>query len=108
MSFVHALGAGLLVAVAACGQVKAKPDAALPIDASVDAAVDAGPDASIDAAVDAGVDAAATPPGQETTTAGARLSSPTYTLDVQVGHPIDQGEARGSTFRVEGNAPVKP
>ncbi len=98
----------LLLALVGCGQVKAKPDAAVPIDAAVDAA-DVPIDAGIDAArPDAAVDAPPSPPGQETTTSGARVSGPTYTMDVQIGHPIDQGSVQGSTNRLEANTPIKP
>ena len=95
---------------AACGSVTPKNDAAPPIDAAVIDAVDAPP--PIDA-TDAAIDApdampAASPPGQELGAAGGRLTGATFTLDVQLGHPVGQQPIQGATLRLEGNAPIKP
>jgi hypothetical protein len=37
-----------------------------------------------------------------------RVTGATYTLDVQVGHPVSQEPASGATYTIEGNAAVKP
>jgi hypothetical protein len=39
---------------------------------------------------------------------GVRMSSTTYTLDVQIGHPIQQTKITGPTYQLEPNAAVKP
>ena len=66
----------------------------------------------IDARIDGGmVDAPPQPPptpSREIITGGGRVTGPTYTLDVEVGQPIDQRPASGPTYTMEGNAAVKP
>jgi hypothetical protein len=81
------------------------PDDAAPIDASTvqDARPDAMPDAMIEPP-----DAAPPAPGQELTGAAGRVTSPSYVLDVQVGHGAVQSRTQSSSYRLEGNAPVKP
>jgi hypothetical protein len=44
----------------------------------------------------------------EVTSGGGRLTSATYTFEVQVGHPLGQATVRGSTFTLDGNAAVRP
>jgi hypothetical protein len=81
-----------------------------------------GPVSAIDAAPadappvpDAGVDAAPPPPDAaeaprtlDLTGAAGRVSGGTYTFDIQIGHPADQGSAQGGTYSIEGGAAVKP
>jgi hypothetical protein len=45
--------------------------------------------------------------GEEVTNAGGRMTGGTYTLDFQLGHPVDQGEANGETITVKGGAAVR-
>jgi hypothetical protein len=95
-------------ALAACGNVRNNPDAPPPpIDAAVDG--DVVPiDAAVDAPTDASPDAPPPSPGQELTGAGGRVGGPTFTMDVQLGHPHGQQQLQGSTYRLEANTPVKP
>ena len=93
----------LLLAVAACGSTSQPIDAPPPPN---DAETDAQP---IDAPTDAPIDAAVmAPQGQDITNAGGTLSGPTFTMDVQVGHPYSQKPMTGTQFRLEGNTPIKP
>jgi hypothetical protein len=95
-------------ALAACGNAREVIDAPPAIDAP---AIDAGEtpiDAGIDAMVDATVDAPPPLPGQEFTGAGGRITGPTFSMDVQLGHPIGQQQVQGSTYRLEANTPIKP
>jgi hypothetical protein len=97
----------LVIGGAACdNKPKALPDAPpLPDAAEVDAAdIDAAPP---DAAPP---DAMPDPPvfGQELTSTGGRASSASYVIDVQVGHGTAQTRAQSSSYRIEGNAPIKP
>ena len=95
-------------ALAACGNVKNNPDAPpLPDDAAVDADTT---DAMVDAMppIDAGPDAPPPTPGQDFTGASGRVGGPTFTMDVQLGHPHGQEQLQGSTFRLEANTPIKP
>lgn len=89
-----------LLAAAACGNI------------SRNGPYDAGsteppyvPDAAIDAAVP---DAAVLHEAREFTSGSARMSSATYTLDVQIGHAVQQNKATGPTYQFEPNAAVKP
>lgn len=45
---------------------------------------------------------------REVTSGGARLSSTTYTLEVQIGHPLEQATMQSPTFTLDGNAAVRP
>lgn len=93
-----------LAAAVGCKDEHHFTDAAPPIDAPI---VDGS--GGIDAGIDAGpIDAAPSPPGQQLTTGGGRLSSPSFVLDVQVGHGVVQSPVQSASFRIEGNAPVKP
>ena len=47
-------------------------------------------------------------PSHEVVGGAARLSSTTFTFDVQLGHPISQQPVTSATFRAEGNAAIKP
>lgn len=95
------LWALLLVLVTACGNIARKGD-----DAGVrdDAGIDAMDDAMVDAPPDA------PPPSEvhEVVNGGAKLSGATYTLEVQIGHPMQQNEISGATYKLEGAAAVKP
>lgn len=84
-SFARTLTALLLVALAGC---PGDPPAS-------DAGIDAAP-------------AAPPPPGQALTTTSGRLTSATYTLDVQVGHGLDQRPAAGATHHLEPSTVIKP
>jgi hypothetical protein len=83
----------LLLVVAACGSVKdaAKDDAGLPDDASIDAP----PQLPLT-------------PGREVVGGAGRLTGTTFTFDVQLGHPISQQPITSTTYKVEGNAAIKP
>jgi hypothetical protein len=94
----------LLVCVSACGNITRKQD---------DAGVTPDDGRLIDAAVatDAMTDAApALPPSEarEIVPGGARMTGPTYTFDVQLGHGTAQVKSSGSTYSIEGNTGVKP
>jgi hypothetical protein len=101
-------GALLLIAIAAggCGNITRKQDDAgvrddsRPIDSSVliDAMLDGPPDAEMLAPTEA----------REITPGGMRMTSATFTFDVQLGHPMAQQKATGSTYTIEGNTAVKP
>ena len=96
-----------LVALAACGSGTQPLDDAGPrIDAAVDDAVDA-----VDAAVDAPVDAPPQPPAtpsREIVGGAGRLTGATYTFDFELGHSVGQRPATSATYRIEGNAAIKP
>ena len=92
---------------AACGSTRVPIDADPPDDAAIDTALPDTPE-PIDAAVDAAVDAPAPLPGQEFNGAGGRVGGPTFTMDVQLGHPHGQQQLQGSTYRLEANTPIKP
>lgn len=91
-----------LLAVAACGDNKAKRDDAgtgsnmPPSDAAVDDA--ATPDATMIPAY----------PAREIMSAGGRMTGGSLTVDVQLGHPIEQRAAGSGATTFEGNAAVKP
>lgn len=107
MRRIH-LACVLLAALAACGNVKNNPDAPPPpIDAQdTDAqAIDAGVDAMN---IDARIDAPPPLPGQEFNGASGRLTGPTFTMDVQLGHPTGQQQVQSGTYRLEANTPIKP
>jgi hypothetical protein len=62
---------------------------------------------------DAGVDRDAEPqlpptPARELVGVAGRVAGPTYTLDVELGHPVSQQPASGATHTLEGNAAIKP
>lgn len=94
----------LLLCVAACGNISRKGD-----DGGV-IRDDAGPsDAMVDAKPDAPpIDAPPPTESREVVNGGGTISGTTYTMDVQVGHPIQQSQISGATYKLEGNAAVKP
>ena len=53
-------------------------------------------------------DAAVLREAREFVTGGARMSGATYTLDVQIGHAIQQSKTSGASFQFNPNAAVKP
>jgi hypothetical protein len=96
-------------AFAACGNVKpSNTDAAQATDASdtdgevTDAGIDTMPP------IDSGIDGGPPSAGQELTTAGGHVSGPTFSMDVQIGHPTSQEQITGGTYRLEANTPIKP
>lgn len=106
-SFVLLAAASL----AACGSVKpALPDAEPPGDdaGTIDAPDVMNVDAGLDAMVDAGIDAPPPPPGQELTTSGGRMTGAVFTLDVQLGHPVEQRAQAGANYHLEASTPIKP
>jgi hypothetical protein len=100
----------LVATLAACGSVKpASPDAEPGDDAGTTDAPDViDVDAGVDAMADAAIDAPPPPPGQELTTSGGRVMGAVFTLDVQLGHPIEQRALQGAASQLESNTPIKP
>jgi hypothetical protein len=47
-------------------------------------------------------------PSRELVGGAGRLQGATYTLDVEIGHPVSQQPASGATYTIEGNAAIKP
>lgn len=39
---------------------------------------------------------------------GARMKGATYTFDVQVGHPVQQGKMAGATYQFQASPAVQP
>ncbi|HTM22037.1 MAG TPA: hypothetical protein VL172_16055 [Kofleriaceae bacterium] len=72
-------------------------DAGVPADAAVDAAPP--PDAPV---------APAPTPGAEVVSAGGTVRSGTVTMDVEIGHWVDQARAQSGPRSVEGGAVIKP
>ena len=92
---VRATALALLV-VAACGNIhRREPD---------DAGLSEPPPPDV---IDAMPDATLLHEAREFVSGGVRMSGPIYTLDVQVGHPVQQGKAAGPTYQLETNAAVK-
>jgi hypothetical protein len=98
-TFVTLLAVALLGA-AACGNISRNG----PYDAGYSEPLYI-PDAAIDAAVP---DAAVLHEAREFTSGSAHMSSATYTLDVQIGHAVQQTRATGPTYQFEPNAAIKP
>lgn len=70
---------------------------------------DAGPrDDAAPSDASAAIDAAPPAPGRELTSGSGRMTSPSYVVDVQVGHSTPQEPIRATGVTIEGNAPVKP
>lgn len=68
-------------------------------------------DAGIDMAVDSPSPPIIPPPlreAREFVGGGARMTGGAYTFDIQIGHAMQQGKASGATYKLEGNAAVKP
>ncbi len=76
---------GLLVLLAACGSVKRQPGE------------DAGPPGNSPPVPSSGIISGA-----------GRLTSATFTLDVEIGHLVSQQPATSSTYRIEGNSAIRP
>ena len=98
-----------LVALAACGNVSRRGGGGAPDDAQqYDAAVIDAPDAAVDAPPD--VQEVQPPPtaSRDLISGAGRLSSATYTFDVEIGHPVSQQPASGATYTIQGNAAIKP
>jgi hypothetical protein len=92
-----------LFALAACGNVTRPGHGGTPDDAQQDdAAVPDAPDAAVPE-----VQPAPTP-SRDFVGGAARLSSATYTFEIEIGHPISQQPATGATYTIQGNAAIKP
>jgi len=74
-----------------------RPDAAADGDAGV-----------IDAALDAAPDAAPVRPGREIVSTGGRLRAGAITMDVEIGHPVEQSKATAGSVQLRGAAVVNP
>ena len=89
----------ILVALVACGPVT-RPGHGAPDDAPTDTAVpDVPPDIP---------EQPPPTPSRDLVGGAGRLSSATYTFDIEIGHPISQQPASGATYTIEGNAAIKP
>jgi hypothetical protein len=82
----------VLFVAAACGNINRKD----PYDAGVSEPPPPLPDA------------AQLHEAREFVSGGARMSSATYTFDVQVGHAVQQGKASGATYQFQASPAVKP
>jgi hypothetical protein len=92
-----------LYAFAACGPWT-RPGHGGPDDAQHD-------DATVPDAPDAAVDPPEQPPptpSRDLVGGAGRLSSATYTFDIEIGHPVSQQPASGATYTIQGNAAIKP
>ena len=90
----------VLIFVAACGDVsRQQHDAAVIHDAAPDSLQPPG---------DAIIDASPLQEAREFVNAGARITGPTYTFEIQMGHAAQQSSVTGSTYKLEGNAAIKP
>jgi hypothetical protein len=102
----------ILLLGAACGDVtRASDGGPAQEDARHDAAIVIPDDAAVsDAPIADAPTITPPPPGQsrELVSGGRRMSGPTYTFDVQLGHAIEQSQMQGPTYTFEGNAAVKP
>lgn len=92
----------LLMSLAACGDITRETN-----DSGVHDAKLADTPLS-DAPADASIDGPPPTESREIVSGGARLTSATYQLDVQVGDPLSQATIAGATYTLEGNAAVKP
>jgi hypothetical protein len=57
---------------------------------------------------DASPDAPPPSESREVVNGAGSLIGTTYTMDVQIGHPIQQDTMTGTTYTMESNAAVKP
>ena len=62
----------------------------------------------IDASSDAAPDAAPVRPGREVVSTGGRLRAGAITMDVEIGHPVDQSKATAGSVQLRGAAVVNP
>ena len=76
-----------------------RADAAGTVDAG---AIDAAPPA------DAAPDAASVRPGREIVSTGGRLRGGAITMDVELGHPVEQSKATAGSVELRGAAVVIP
>jgi hypothetical protein len=88
----------VLVLGSACGGESSSPPDAAAIDGG------GGADAS---STDAGPPAGARE-AREIVSGGGRVTGGAMTMDVQLGHPVQQGPAAGGSLTVEGGAAIKP
>lgn len=65
-------------------------------------------DAAHDAPIDAPIDADTSASRSELTNAATRAQSHTYTLDFQIGHPMDQGPMNSATYQLAPLPAIKP
>lgn len=101
----------LLTIAVGCGDDDDAPveaDANVSIDAPLDMTPDAG--APPDADVDAGHDAmqAAPQDRSDITPMSGHVSGGIYEMDVQLGHPVNQGSFSGGSISGDGAATIKP
>lgn len=100
----------LLVCAAACGNIARKQgdDGGVPEDARRDAMSDGSMNDGQTA--DAAIDAPPPPPtpAREIVPGGTRMTGGNFTFDVQLGQPVGQQKASGTSLHVEGNSGVKP
>jgi hypothetical protein len=92
----------IVAALAGCGNITRKQD---------DAGVTRDDMRMIDGTTsDAMSDALTLPPSEarEIGPGGARMTGPTYTFDVQLGHGTAQVKSAGTTYSIEGNTGIKP
>jgi hypothetical protein len=47
-------------------------------------------------------------PSREIVVGASQLHSASYTLDVEIGHPVSQGSTASATYKLEGNSAIKP
>ena len=90
----------LVLFVAACGSVSPQQHDAGGRDGGEIDGASAPPDAAPDA-----------PPlreARELVSGGTRMTGATYTFEVQLGHGTPQNKIAGPTYKLEGNAAVKP
>ena len=83
-----------LLGLSACGNITRKgDDGGVPKDTT---SIDGSPDAQM------------VGQSREVVSGAGRMTGATYTLDVEVGHPISQKKISSATYTLEGNAAVKP
>jgi hypothetical protein len=98
------LFAVLSLSALACANSKAASDAGPGgDDAAVPADAAGGADAGVDAAV-----ADEPPPGAEVVSAAGTVRSGPVSMDVEIGHFVDQTKVSNGTRTVEGAAVIKP
>ncbi|HUQ05381.1 MAG TPA: hypothetical protein VM261_22920 [Kofleriaceae bacterium] len=64
--------------------------------------------ADLDAGIDAPVDAPAARPGREVVSSGGRIRAGSITMDVEIGHPVEQSKATAGSITLRGAAVVNP
>jgi hypothetical protein len=101
---VWLLCAVLATPIVGCASSKLGDDAA--VGGDDDAAVPGDAMVAADAGVDAPV-AAAPPPGAEVVSAGGTVRSGPMSMDVEIGHFVDQAKVSSGTRTIEGAAVIK-